>query len=278
MKTVKFRSPLENSDTHREEPSDYPDLPPTDAQKPLPLRYVLTRPVLISVANYAALALLGMVAFTLMPLIWSTPVEYGGLDMSPAPIGVWLSVFGCMNGIFQFAVFPHAVARFGPRWVFITCIGVFAVVYAMFPFENLLRRTADSSVWPLILLQLTALSISDMGYSKPFCDFLGVRPDADHAAHRFCQAPCLCIWVPPRPTSDHLARRMVSHSRWPRSNARLRQLSRVGFLLSPSRIMSWVGTLCILCFFSWYVVGCISRRNFHSTCGLVISGGYRCHE
>jgi hypothetical protein len=171
MKTVKFQSPLEYPDTHREEPSDYSDLPPTGAQKPLPLRYVLTRPVLISVANYASLALLGMVAFTLMPLIWSTPVEYGGLDMSPAPIGVWLSVFGCMNGIFQFAVFPRAVARFGPRWVFITCIGIFVVIYAMFPFENLLRRTAGSPVWLLILLQLTAFSISDMGYSKPFCDF-----------------------------------------------------------------------------------------------------------
>jgi len=107
-----------------------------------------------------------MVAAALMPLIWSTPVEFGGLDMSPDRIGVWLSVYGCMNGMFQFAIFPRAVARFGPRSVFVTGIGMFAVVYVMFPFENLLRRKADAPAWPLILVQLTALSISKMSYSK----------------------------------------------------------------------------------------------------------------
>jgi MFS family permease len=115
------------------------------------------------------LALLGMVAAALMPLIWSTPVEFGGLDMSPARIGVWLSVYGCINGMFQFAIFPRAVARFGPRSVYVTGIGMFAVVYAMFPSENLLRRAVHGSAWPLILVQLTALSISKMSYSKPLC-------------------------------------------------------------------------------------------------------------
>jgi hypothetical protein len=191
MKTVKFQSPLENSDTHREGPSDYSDLLPTDAQKPLPLRYVLTRPVLISVANYAALALLGTVAHALMPLVWSTSIKYGGLGMSPASIGVWLSVFGCMNGMFQFAIFPYAVARFGLRWIFITGVGVFAVVYAMFPFENLLRRAADSPVWPLILLQLTALSISKMSYSESFYDFSGYGLTLITRHTR--QAPYSCI-------------------------------------------------------------------------------------
>jgi len=162
-------------DTLREEPGDDPDLPPTDAEKPLPLRYLLTKPVLISVANYASLALLGIAASTLMPLIWSTPIEFGGLDMNPAQIGVWLSLFGCMNGIFQFAIFPRAVARFGPRWVFVTGIGVFAVVYVMFPFENLLRRTADGPVWPLISIQLTAFCITDMCYSKSLC-FAAINP------------------------------------------------------------------------------------------------------
>jgi len=60
---------------------------------------------------------------------------------------------------------------------FITGVGVFAVVYAIFPFENLLRRTADSSVWPLILLQLTALSISDMGYSVVFMYLSSAAPN-----------------------------------------------------------------------------------------------------
>jgi Na+/melibiose symporter-like transporter len=122
------------------------------------------------VANYASLAFLGMVASALLPLIWATSVEFGGLGLNPATIGTWLSFNGCVDGAFQFFVFPRAVARFGPRGVFVTGISMFAVAYAMFPFENLLRRTADSSAWPLILVQLTALSISGMGYSMSIYD------------------------------------------------------------------------------------------------------------
>ena len=88
-------------------------------EKPLPLRAVLTRPVLISIANYAMLALLGMAALALIPLIWSTSVEFGGLDLNPASIGLWMSTYGCMDGMFQFAIAPYAIARFGPRRVFI---------------------------------------------------------------------------------------------------------------------------------------------------------------
>jgi hypothetical protein len=142
------------------------DLHAMDLEKPLPLRDILTRPVIVSVANYSTLALLGMASSTLTPLIWSTSIEFGGLDLSPASIGVWLSVYGCMDGVFQFVVFPRAVKRFDLRTIFAASIGVFAVVYTMYPLENLvLRRAADGPAWLFILVQLAALSISKMGYS-----------------------------------------------------------------------------------------------------------------
>ena len=167
MQTVNSKSISADSDLSREETGDTPDPHPMDVEKPLPLRQLLTRPVLVSVANYSTLALLGMVSAALMPLVWSTSIEFGGLGLSPASIGLWLSVYGCINGIFQFAVFPQAVKRFDLRSIFITSIGVFAIVYTMFPLESLtLRRAADNPAWLLILLQLTGLSISKMGYSK----------------------------------------------------------------------------------------------------------------
>src|SRR5260221_2792592 len=151
MQTVKLQSTSADSDPSREETGDTPD--PMDMEKPLPLRDLLTRPVLVSVANYSTLALLGMVSAALMPLIWSTPIEFGGLDLSPASIGVWLSVYGCMNGVFQFVVFPRAVKRFDLRSIFATSIGVFALVYIMYPLENLtLRHPADNPAWLFILL------------------------------------------------------------------------------------------------------------------------------
>ncbi|KAH8985280.1 hypothetical protein EDB92DRAFT_1777876, partial [Lactarius akahatsu] len=73
--------------------------------KPLPLRSVLTKPVVVTTANYAMLALLYSVAGSYIPLVWSTPVEYGGLDLNPASIGLWLSVYGGMGGFFQLVFF-----------------------------------------------------------------------------------------------------------------------------------------------------------------------------
>lgn len=139
-----------------------------DTQKPPPLRSVLTKPVLLSIANYAMLALLEVAIMALIPLVWSTSVEFGGLDFEPALIGLWMSVYGCMNGLFLFTVFPRVIGRFGLRRVLITCITFYAVVVIMFPLENLvlLHATGGSTmaVWPLIFLQLLSLSVFMMGY------------------------------------------------------------------------------------------------------------------
>ncbi|KAN0140331.1 major facilitator superfamily [Lactarius tabidus] len=139
-----------------------------DTEKPLPLRALLTRPVLISVANYAMFGLIDMGAVALIPLVWSTSVELGGLSMSPASIGLWMTGCGLLNCVFQFVALPRLVGRFGPRSVFITSILCFFLVYAMFPFENLATRHSGRSMnlmtVLLITLQLSALSLSDMGF------------------------------------------------------------------------------------------------------------------
>ena len=78
--------------------------------RPLPLLSLIKKPaVLVSVVNYGIIALLDVIAFALMPLFWSTSVEFGGLGMSPAYIGLWMVGYGLMNGIFQFVAFPSIV-------------------------------------------------------------------------------------------------------------------------------------------------------------------------
>jgi hypothetical protein len=140
-----------------------------DTQKPPPLRSSLTRPVLVSVANYAMVSFLDMAFITLIPLIWSTPVEFGGLNFSPVSIGLGMSFYGCLDGICQFAIFPRLVARFGLRRVFMTCIAFCAVIVIMFPLENLVLRHAVGgstvAIWPLLFLQLSSFSMLNMGYS-----------------------------------------------------------------------------------------------------------------
>jgi hypothetical protein len=112
-----------------------------------------------------------MMAGVLIPLVWSTAVEFGGLGMSPASIGVWMASYGLLNGIFQFVGFPYIVERFGPRRVFITSIFAFFPMYLMLLFENLaLRSVAGGAVMTVVLIvvQLSSIAISDMGFSKSF--------------------------------------------------------------------------------------------------------------
>ncbi|KAI9453846.1 MFS general substrate transporter [Lactarius psammicola] len=150
-------------------------------EQPLPLRSLLTRPVVISIANYGTLALLEIAASALIPLVWSTAIEFGGLGLTPASIGLWMSAYGCVSAVFQFAFFPRIVARFGPGRVVVATAVSFGLLYALFPFENLLARggseTATVVVWPLIVLQLVLMSITDMGFSSVFMFVSSAAPN-----------------------------------------------------------------------------------------------------
>ena len=136
----------------------------------MPLRSLLTRPVVVSIANYGTLALLEIAASALIPLIWSTAIELGGLGLTPASIGLWMSAYGCVSVVFQFAFFPRIIARFGPGRVVVATAVSFGVLYILFPFENMLARASGTAtgVWPLIVLQLVSLSVTVMGFSKSF--------------------------------------------------------------------------------------------------------------
>jgi len=171
-----------NSDTPQGEAGDSPDLDmsPNESDKPLPLRSVLTKPVVISVANYAMFALLHSVAMSYIPLVWSTPVEYGGLSMTPASIGLGLSLFGGMDGIFQYVFFSRFISRFGPRRVFVFSIVSCAVILATFPFENsaaLASGGPNLVVWLLVILQLLSLCVFEMGFATMYMYISSAAPN-----------------------------------------------------------------------------------------------------
>ncbi|KAH9005446.1 MFS general substrate transporter [Lactarius hatsudake] len=161
------------------ETSDSPDLASNESDKPLPLRSVLTKPVVITTINHALLVLLNGAAMSYIPLVWSTPVEYGGLNLSPASIGLGLSLYGGMGGFFQFIFFSHFVSRFGLRRVLIFSIASCAVIYTLFPFENLAVASGGPYlvVWLLIILQMSSLCVFDMAYSALNMYFSSAAPN-----------------------------------------------------------------------------------------------------
>jgi hypothetical protein len=158
-----------NSDHQDVHDSPGLDTTPNELDKPLPLRSILTKPVVVTVANYSMLALLNAVAMSYIPLVWSTPVEYGGLSLSPASIGVGLSVYGSIGGFFQVSFFSRFVSHFGLQRVFRCSIASSALIYTIFPFENLAMVAGGGQnliVWLLIIIQMFSLCVFDMGYSK----------------------------------------------------------------------------------------------------------------
>ncbi|KAH8985287.1 MFS general substrate transporter [Lactarius akahatsu] len=170
-----------NFDSPQRDAGNSPEIVVTsdESDKPLPLRYVLTKPVIVTIANHGMLALLNSVAMSYIPLVWSTPVEYGGLNLSPASIGLGLSVYGSMGGFFQFIFFSRFVGHFGLRRVFVFSIISCAMIYTLFPFENLAVASGGINlvVWLLITLQMSSLCVFDMGFSVTNIYLSSASPD-----------------------------------------------------------------------------------------------------
>ena len=93
----------------------------------------------MSIANYAMLAMLNMAALALIPLVWSIPIELGGLGMSPA----WISGYGALSAVVQ-SFHVLSIARFGPRCVATSGFISFSMPYVLFPLENLCVRHPTS--------------------------------------------------------------------------------------------------------------------------------------
>lgn len=123
----------------------------------------------MSIACYALLALLDIAFRAMVPLFYSTPIEFGGLGQSPVWIGSMISVFGIMNGAVQAFLFPVLIECWGPRRVFIAGMAMFAVLFTIFPIINAVARASGIST-PVIILVIGQLALSiicDMAYGMP---------------------------------------------------------------------------------------------------------------
>ena len=136
--------------------------------KPLPLRKILTYPVVLSVSNYVTLAFLEIMFTSLVPLFMAMPIELGGLGFTPMVIGSLLGLVGAYTGVFQALFFAKLVHRFGPRGLFIVGMLTFCVYSIIYPVINIVaRRTGVTwAVWSLLFIPLFLYPIKDMCYSE----------------------------------------------------------------------------------------------------------------
>ncbi|PFH51086.1 hypothetical protein AMATHDRAFT_75169 [Amanita thiersii Skay4041] len=153
------------------------DIP--DDEKPLPLRSLLIPKVIIAAGNYASLSLVDIAYRAVQPVFLSTPIEDGGLGLSPAQIGNVMSAFGILNGIFQIFFFASIHDRWGSKRTFIVGIAAALPVFASFPIINTLARTQGYSalVWSVLAFQVLVSILISLSYGAVFIFIAGASPN-----------------------------------------------------------------------------------------------------
>jgi Na+/melibiose symporter-like transporter len=132
------------------------------AERPLPLRYLLTPRILISSGNYASVSLVEISFRAIQPLFFSTPIQLGGLGLPLPMIGTLLSVQGILGGIFQAFFFSRIHDRWGSKKTFIAGVASAIPLFITFPLANAFARTQGYSVavWVAIGIQIiTGISL-----------------------------------------------------------------------------------------------------------------------
>ncbi|KAI0052861.1 MFS general substrate transporter [Auriscalpium vulgare] len=155
--------------------------PTPDDEKPYPLQALFIRPVLIASGNYAALCFVDIAYRAIQPLFFSTPVELGGLGLEPPTIGVILSVYGIVNGIFQFFFFARVVQRWGAKNVFTFGMAVSVPLFVFYPAMNVIARSrgVGYAVWIVVGLQ----TLCSLGISLCYgCVFMYIAASAPNKA------------------------------------------------------------------------------------------------
>ncbi|KII89810.1 hypothetical protein PLICRDRAFT_39984 [Plicaturopsis crispa FD-325 SS-3] len=148
-------------------------------EKPLPLKQLLTRRVLIAGGNYATLSLVDIAIRAMQPLFYSTPIELGGLGLPPSTIGAILSVFGILNGVFQIFFFAAIHDRWGTKRVFIAGVLSALPVFASFPIINALARAHGMCllVWAAVGLQVVISIMLSLSYGCVFIYISAASPN-----------------------------------------------------------------------------------------------------
>ena len=129
----------------------------------------MTPRVSAAVINQGIVSFCDIAVQVLMPLMWSSSLEHGGLGFTPYAIGLTLGVYGIVNVSLQVTLLGKLIRRFGPRTVMIISFPAFLVSLACFPLEGYLARRAgyvDWRVWIVIMIHLVTDSLKYYCYGE----------------------------------------------------------------------------------------------------------------
>ena len=141
------------------------------AEAPATFKDLLIPQVLLPLAVYMVQALVDMSSQVLLPLMYSTSIELGGLGLSAYDIGLILSGFGVVSAITMITALGWVIRRFGPRAVHIFCYATYFVNLALYPLlAHFVQRSGrvDAKAWAVIVLQLACRVANGMSFGTFF--------------------------------------------------------------------------------------------------------------
>lgn len=149
------------------------------SDKPVPIRALFVRRVLIATGSYAGIALIDIAFRTVQPVFYSTPISLGGLGLDTPTIGTILAVQGMASGIIQPLAFAklHDIMGAKKLWLFaVTCA---LPMVALLPALNTLARFNGvvQSVWYLVALQVVLMSSTNFAYGISFMYITAASPN-----------------------------------------------------------------------------------------------------
>ncbi|KAF4614258.1 hypothetical protein D9613_007947 [Agrocybe pediades] len=150
---------LEHGDGNNYGTQVTPDGTPTAQQQKPTFRSAFTRPVVVTLVNYVFRTFLDMSHFVLLPLMYSTPVEFGGLGLDPFSISIALGAFGVANSIVQVKFLGASLRKLGARTVYRASFSCFLVFFGMYPIMKHFAQRAggvDAYVIVCMVIQLTS--------------------------------------------------------------------------------------------------------------------------
>ncbi|KAL6307595.1 major facilitator superfamily domain-containing protein [Sparassis latifolia] len=146
------------------------------------IRSILIPRVLLPILNYGFLAFIDQSTVVLLPLMYSSPVSEGGLNMSSFTIGIIQGVAGVIGGVIQILTFAWMHRKFGTKRLYLTSFSCYLLCICAFPLLSLVTKRAGRvgvATWVLIVLQETAYSATLMTWG---CIFMYISDGAPNQA------------------------------------------------------------------------------------------------
>ena len=136
------------------------------------IRSLMTRQLLVPLGCFAALTFTETSYSVLIPLMFSTSIENGGLGFSSLQIGTIMGTWGTYNVIWQGVAVSWMIKRFGPRTVHIFGQSCLLLGFSIFIAMNAIARAygeVNSVVWALVVVQfLFCNSMVFMSFGEMF--------------------------------------------------------------------------------------------------------------